>query len=277
MILVTGGEGLVGSNIPGDDLVFTDIIDNCDVHLDITNAEETEDVIKKYNPDTVVHCAAWIDPDQCEKDPLSCYNVNVVGTKNVINACQAVDAKMVYISTQLIFDGEKEIPYLEDDPALGLQLYGLTHYVAEQHVRFHENHLILRTSLCHGHCRNGRRYGFIYWVVDSLKAGKEITIVDTLWTTPTDIKDFGNCVRTLIDRDATGTYHHAGAEFLSRYSFAVRAAESAGLDNSLIKKINMDQLMTKWIAKRPIYAGLNSEKVKKEYGIEPSDPFLWLR
>lgn len=277
MILVTGGEGLVGSNIPGDDLVLTDILDESEIHMDITDAEETEHVITKYKPKSVVHCAAWIDPDQCEKDPIGCYNVNVLGTMNVLNACQKVGAKLVYISTQLVFDGEKRTPYLEDDPAGGLQQYGLSHYVAEQYVKSYDNHLILRTSLCHGSTNNGRRYGFIYWVADSLKENKQISVVDTLWTTPTDIKDFGFCVRALVDYDATGLYHHAGQEFLSRYDFARRTAEEMGLDTSLIQKIEMGDLMTKWVARRPIYAGLDSTKVKKEYGIEPSDPFAWLR
>lgn len=277
MILVTGGEGLVGSNIPGDDLIITDIVNGAPVHLDVTDAEETEKVIREHGPEAVVHCAAWIDPDQCELDPLNCYQVNVVGTMNVARACKAVGAKFVYVSTQLVFDGRKPIPYREDDPAEPLQQYGLTHFVAEQYAKAYENHLILRTSLCHGSCRNGRRYGFVYWVIDSLKEGKEITVVDTLWTTPTDMTDFGRCVRALIERDARGTYHHAGDKFLSRYEYAVMAAEYAGLDAGLVKKIDMSELMTKWVATRPIYAGLSCDKIKAQYGIEPSDAFAWLK
>ncbi|MBI4878368.1 MAG: NAD(P)-dependent oxidoreductase [Planctomycetes bacterium] len=277
MILVTGGEGLVGSSIPGAGLLFTDIVDGCDERLDVTDAEQTRRVIAERKPEVIVHCAAWIDPDQCEKDPLGCYRVNVVGTMNVLEAARAVGAKLVYVSTQLIFDGQKKTPYLEDDPACGLQQYGLTHFVAEQYVRSYDNHLILRTSLCHGRCRNGRRYGFVYWVIDSLRQGKEITVVDALWTTPTGVADFGRCMRALIDRDATGTYHHSGSRFLSRYAFAVEAAQAAGLDPSGIRRIDMDQLMAKWVARRPLYAGLDSSKVEREYGIPPSDPFAGLR
>jgi dTDP-4-dehydrorhamnose reductase len=277
MILITGGEGLVGSNIPGDDLIFTDITEDCAIHLDVTDAEQTEAVIAKHKPEAVVHCAAWIDPDQCERDPMGTYKVNVVGTMNVIRACRSIGAKLVYVSTQLVFDGKKRTPYVEDDPAEPLQQYGLTHFCAEQYAKELDNHLILRTSLCHGFCRNGRRYGFVYWVIDSLKAGKEISVVDTLWTTPTDIKDFGKCIRTLIERDATGTYHHAGDEFLSRYQYAVRAAEYAGLDASQIKKIDMSELMQKWVATRPIYAGLDSKKVLTDYGIEPSYALAWIK
>jgi dTDP-4-dehydrorhamnose reductase len=276
MILVTGGEGLVGSNIPGDDLIITDIVEGSEVHLDVTDAEETERILNQYKPEVVVHCASWIDPDQCEKDPLSCYDVNVVGTMNVSRICRELGAKFVYISTQLVFDGKKPIPYREDDQAEPLQQYGLSHFCAEQYARALDNHIILRTSLCHGHCRNGRRYGFVYWVIDSLKAGKEISVVDTLWTTPTDIIDFGQCIRTLIEKDARGTYHYAGDKFLSRYEYAVLAAERAGLDSSKIKKIELSELMTKWVATRPIYAGLSCDKIKAKYGIEPSDAFAWL-
>jgi dTDP-4-dehydrorhamnose reductase len=276
MILITGGEGLVGSNIPGDDLVVTDIVEGGGEYLDVTDVEATEAIISRHKPEAVVHCASWIEPDQCEKDPLGCYNVNVVGTMNVARACRKVGAKFVYISTQLVFGGQKLTPYEEDDAAAPLQQYGLTHFCAEQYARALDNHLILRTSLCHGECRNGRRYGFVYWVLDSLRAGKEIGVVDTLWTTPTDIVDFGNCIRTLIDRDATGTYHHAGDRYLSRYAYAELAATTAGLDASLIKRIDMSVLMKNWVAERPIYAGLNSSRIEQEHGIPPSDALAWL-
>ncbi len=276
MILVTGGEGLVGSNISGDDLIVTDIVNGCKEHLDVTDAVETEAVISKYNPEAVVHCAAWIEPDQCERDPINCYRTNVMGTINVARACRAVGAKLVYVSTQLIFDGKKRTPYVEDDPAEPLQQYGLSHFCAEQYVKALDNHIILRTSLCHGQCSNGRRYGFVYWVLDSLEAGREIQVVDTLWTTPTDIKDFGRCIRKLIDRDATGTYHHAGDRYLSRYAYAVSAAEHAGLDASLIKKTNLSVLMKKWVATRPLYAGLNCDQITMDHGIQASAALAWL-
>lgn len=276
MILITGGEGLVGSNIPGDDLLSTDIVDGCQEYLDVTDAEATQALISKHQPEAVVHCASWIEPDQCENDPLGCYEVNVVGTMNVARACREVGAKFVYISTQLVFDGEKCTPYRESDAPAPLQQYGLSHYCAEQYVKALENHLILRTSLCHGKCRNGRRYGFIYWVLDSLEEGKEISIVDTLWTSPTDIVDFGNCIRTLIDHDATGTYHYAGDRYLSRYAYAELAAIQAGLDPSRIKKIDMSILMEKWVATRPLYAGLDSSRLRMEYGIAPSDALAWI-
>ena len=273
MILVTGGEGLVGSNIPGDDLVVTDIVEGCPVHLDVTDAQETRRVILEHKPDVVVHCAAWIDPDACERDPVGAFRVNVVGTMNVVAACREAKAKLVYVSTQLVFDGEKHTPYRENDAAGPLQQYGITHFCAEQYARSLENHLVLRTSLCHGRCRNGRRYGFVYWVIDSLKAGKEIGVVDTLWTTPTDIRDFGHALRVLVDRDVRGTYHYAGREFLSRYDYAVRAAKRVGLDASRVKPIALDELMTRWIARRPLYAGLDSGKAAADYGLVPSDPF----
>lgn len=276
MILVTGGEGLVGSNVPGDDLLVTDITKGCPVHLDVTDAEETRRVILDAKPAAVIHCAAWIDPDACERDPAGAFRVNVMGTMNVAAACREAGAKLVYVSTQLLFDGRKRTPYREDDAAGPLQQYGLTHFCGEQYARSLEDHLVVRTSLCHGRCRNGRRYGFVYWVLDSLKAGKEIGVVDTLWTTPTDIRDFGRVLRTLLDRDARGTYHYAGQMFLSRYAYAVRAAERVGLDPSRIKPIKLEELMKRWIARRPLYAGLDSGKIAAEFGLLPSDPFARL-
>lgn len=271
MILVTGGCGLIASNIPGDDLLLTDITPGCDEELDVTDAARVDAAIRHHRPTAVVHCAAWIDPDQCETDPVGCFRVNVVGTMNVVAACRAVDARVVYLSTQLVFDGEKRTPYVEDDPVGPLQQYGQSHYCAEQYVRGYENHLIIRTSLCHGRTRGGKRYGFIYWVLDSLRAGKPIDVVDAFWTTPVDVRDVGECLRVLLDRGATGTYHYGGRQFASRYGYAVEAAERAGMDAALIRPIGVETLMQKWIARRPLYAGLDSGKVGREFGVQPSD------
>jgi dTDP-4-dehydrorhamnose reductase len=271
MILVTGGRGLIGSNIPGDDLILTDIVSSCQETLDVTDPEQTREVINRYKPSIVVHCAAWIDPDVCERDPVGCYRVNVVGTMNVLAACQREGARLVYLSTQLVFDGTKLTPYTEGDPVGPLQQYGLSHYCAEQYVRGYENHLILRTSLCHGAKQNGERYGFIYWVLDSLRAGKTIEVVDAFWTTPVDVRDVGMCLRTLLDADATGTYHYGGQQYLSRYQYAIQVAQRAGFDSSLIRPIGVETLMQKWLARRPLFAGLDSSRIQQEFGIQPSD------
>jgi len=271
MILVTGGCGLIASNIPGDDLFLTDILPNCAEKLDVTDAAQTDEVIRRHRPSAVIHCAAWIDPDRCEKDPVGCFRVNVVGTMNVLAACRAVGARMVYLSTQLVFDGRKRTPYVEEDPVGPLQQYGQSHYSSEQYIRGYEKHLIVRTSLCHGQKRSGERYGFIYWVLDSVRAGKEIDVVDGFWTTPVDVRDLGNCLRVLLDRKATGTYHYGGAQYLSRYDYAVQAAERAELDASLIRPMSVDALMEKWVARRPLFAGLDSARVEREFGVAPSD------
>jgi dTDP-4-dehydrorhamnose reductase len=271
MILVTGGCGLIASNLPGDDLVFTDLLPGVDAFLDVTDAAQTEAVIRRYQPSAVVHCAAWIDPDQCERDPAGCFRVNVIGTMNVLAACRAVGARLVYLSTQLVFDGEKRTPYTEEDPVGPLQQYGQSHFCAEQYVRSYANHLILRTSLCHGYRRNGEKYGFIYWVLDELRTGKTIEVVDAFWTTPVDVRDLGSSLRVLLDREAQGTYHYGGEQFLSRYEYAVQAAKKAGLDASMIRPIGVESLMKKWIARRPLFAGLDSSRITRDFGLPPSD------
>gem|GEM_PF-7035243 len=174
-------------------------------------------------------------------------------------------------SDLLVFDGEKRTPYVEADPVGPLQQYGQSHYCAEQYVRGYDNHLILRTSLCHGCRRNGEKYGFIYWVLDELRAGKTIEVVDAFWTTPVDVRDVGHCLRVLLDKGATGTYHYGGEQFLSRYDYAVQAAGKAGLDPALIHPIGVESLMHKWVARRPLFAGLDSGRIAREFGVPPSD------
>jgi len=98
MILVTGGCGLIASNLPGDDLIFTDLLPGGDEIMDVTDPAQTEAVILRYQPSAVVHCAAWIDPDQCERDPAGCFRVNVVGTMNVLAACLATVGQVGNVS-----------------------------------------------------------------------------------------------------------------------------------------------------------------------------------
>jgi len=143
-ILLTGGSGLLGAELCS---LYKDIVAPPRNAMDILNEKQCENHIVKYDPDIVVHAAALISPPKCDKFPEVVRNINIVGTVNVVNICQRYDKKIVYISSDYVFDGEKG-NYKEKDFVNPLHSYGLTKAAGEFAVRTYDNSLIIRTSFC---------------------------------------------------------------------------------------------------------------------------------
>jgi len=135
--------------------------------FDLTNELETKEFIKNYNPDVVVHCAAYTAVDKAEEEREMCYKVNVLGTRYVAQACADIDAKMVYISTDYVFDGEGEKPFEVTDEPRPINYYGKTKYEGELEVKkYLDKAFIIRVSWVFG--VNGNNF-----VKTMLKLGKE--------------------------------------------------------------------------------------------------------
>jgi len=119
--------------------------------LDITKPDDTTDFIKQVRPDVVIHVAAYTDVDGCELNLNDAYLINSEGTKNIANACKQIGAFLIYISTDFVFDGNKVMPYIEDDVPSPISIYGRSKLQGEQRVRqLLEQYLIIRTSWLFG-------------------------------------------------------------------------------------------------------------------------------
>ncbi len=225
--------------------------------LSITDRTQIERVFRKVSPAVVIHTAAFTNVDGCEREREKAHLVNVEGTKNVALESKRHDAKLVYISTDYVFDGQKGL-YKEDDETNPINVYGLTKLQGEEVVKDEcDGFIITRTSVIYG---TGRK-NFATWIIEELTKGKELTIITDQFVSPTLNTDLAHQILALISADVTGVFHTAGAERISRFEFARRIAEGFNLDPDLIVPIESKDL--NWLAKRPKDSSLDVSKVSR--------------
>jgi dTDP-4-dehydrorhamnose reductase len=260
LILVTG-SGLLGSDVirvlrkeHGVVGTFNSSPKDGAVCLDITDRGDTVRAIGELRPEYVVHTAALTNVDYCEDHAQEAAAVNDRGTKNVADAALMAGARMIYVSTDFVFDGTKGM-YREDDPVNPVSVYARTKLAGEYHVKKLDGYAIARTSVVYGNARQN----FVTWVRDSLAKGQRIRVVTDQFNSPTLSYDCAEAVAALIKNKATGIYHTAGCERISRFDFAKKIARFYGLDDSLIEPVTSDTL--KQNAKRPMDSSLDVGKI----------------
>jgi dTDP-4-dehydrorhamnose reductase len=231
------------------------------LEVDIVNKEQVLSIFRKLRPNAVIHAAAETNVDKCETQKERALNVNVKGTQNVAEACDEVGAKLVHISTDYVFDGEKG-HYKEEDKPNPISYYGLTKLEGERQVVAHcRNYVILRTSVLYGW--HPWKQNFATLVISQLRQNKEISVVEDHYNTPTLADNLAEMILQALQRDLKGLYHASGSERISRYEFAKKIAESFQLDSNLIQSAKMSQLAA-WIAKRPRDSSLSTDKIRKQ-------------
>ena len=275
-ILVIGASGLLGSKLV-DALskryeVFpshnTQAVYPNSIRMDVVDRERVLRIISEIKPDFVVHAAAETNVDKCETDRELAWSVNAEGTRNIAEACRRVGARLVYISTDYVFDGEKGL-YSEEEPARPVNYYGLTKLKGEEFVReLCEDFIIVRTSVLYGW--HQRKLNFATWVIDSLRNGKTINVVEDHCNSPTLADNLAEMIVEIVGMDVTGVYHLAGSERASRYDFAMKIADVFGFDRSLIMPAKMKDLKV-WVAKRPQDSSLSVDKAKHELKVSLLD------
>lgn len=259
-VLVTGANGQLGYDVvkrlEQESIEYLGTDRNS---LDLTNEEQVKRVIRDYNPDTIIHCAAYTAVDKAEDDKELCYAVNVLGTKYVTQACKESNAKMVYISTDYVFDGEGNRPFKVTDNPNPINYYGQTKYEGELEVNKNlEKYFIIRISWVFG--SNGNNF-----VKTMLRLGKEkdeIAVVADQIGSPTYTYDLAKLLVEIIQTERYGVYHATNEGYCSWYEFACEIFKIANL------KINVIPIKTKNYltrAKRP-----KNSKLSK-YSIEEQD------
>jgi dTDP-4-dehydrorhamnose reductase len=228
--------------------------------MDITDKSRVLRIMHKFKPDVVIHAAAETDVDKCELDKARAWKVNANGTRNIADACTKLGAKLIYVSTDYVFDGEKGL-YSEEDEPKPVNYYGLTKLEGEKHTAKLDKHLIVRASVLYG--RHPWKKNFATWVLDSLKQKKRINVVDDHYNSPTLADNLAELILEAIEKDLIGLYHTAGRERISRFGFARWIAKAFDLDSELIKPIKMAELKT-WVARRPRDSSLRVNKIQKK-------------
>lgn len=264
-----GSSGLVGNALVKElekdfdvtGTYFEHKTENKMIHLDITDIAEVSHVIQSYQPHFIFLPAAAANVDLCQENKEFCWKINVDGIENVIREAKKTQSKVVFFSTDFIFDGVSG-PYDECAIPNPLNYYGFTKVIGEAMVRQLEDALIVRTTVVYGNEKQGKN--FAVKMISALNHGKEITAVSDQIGTPTYVVDLAQKTIKLAKMGLSGVYHIAGPELLNRYEFARYVAGVFDLDKSLIKSVSTKELQQK--ALRPMHAGLKTEKIVKTLG-----------
>lgn len=280
-VLITGANGLLGQNVVAA-LLGDFEVHGCDIQkepvlnfenydyavCDITNKRVVSDFIKEFQPNYIVNAAAFTNVDGCEDHKEDCWKVNVIGVENLAKAARKVNAFLVHISTDYVFDGV-EGGYHENSQPNPLGYYGRSKLASENAIiKTGIDSAILRTMVLYGTGKN-LRLNFATWLVEMLKNGKEVIIVDDQFGHPTIANDLAAAIKKIIELTKTGIFHVTGSECVSRYDFALKLADVFGFDSGLIKRIKTGDLNQK--APRPMNSSFVLDKMAQELGIEMSN------
>jgi dTDP-4-dehydrorhamnose reductase len=262
-VLITGVSGQLGTELynisPYENfgIYFQHVPENRYKNIskvDITNKKQIFTYIEKVRPHWIIHCAAITDVDLCEENKEIAWKTNVIGTKNIIDACSKLNSKLVFISTDYVFDGAKGF-YKEEDVPNPINFYGKTKCIGEWLVESLPSFIIVRTSMLFSH-RKGK---FVKWVLEEAKKGKVYGAID-IYSSPTLALELAECVLKLIENDVTGLYHAAGSERVSRYDLIRKFVTAFGYDVDIVKPITSSEL--KFKAKRLKDSSLDISKVR---------------
>ena len=263
-VFVTGVRGQLGYDVVnelekrGHTAIGVDIEE-----LDITDAEAVDKMITETAPDAVIHCAAWTAVDAAEDNEEKCRQVNAYGTENIAKVCKKLDCKMMYISTDYIFDGKGTRPWEPDDPVTTpLNVYGQTKYEGELAVRNNvEKFFIVRIAWVFGKGKN-----FIKTMLNLAKNHDHLTVVNDQYGTPTYTYDLSRLLVDMIETDKYGNYHATNeGGYITWYDFACEIFRQAGIDIE-VEPVSSAQYAAK--AKRPENSRMNKQKLV-DNGFQP--------
>jgi len=232
-LLVTGAGGMLAHDVMrAGERAGHEMAGLTRAELDLTDAAAVAAAIASTRPDGAINCAAWTDVDGAERDPDAAYRVNAFGAWNVAAACAAVDALLVYVSTDFVFDGAKTTPYTEFDPVNPIGAYGASKEAGERLVRqcLPDRHIIARTSWLFG--PNGKN--FVKTIQRLATNLPTVPIVADQIGCPTHTADLARKLVELSENPLPGTYHISGAGQCSWFDFARAIAARGGLSGEIL-------------------------------------------
>lgn len=246
-ILVTGSTGFFGkkfmsifSRFPEYELLGTHY-SSCrgsTAYMHVGHADCVNALFDYYKPDVVVHPVAIADPDTCDREVIKAINTNVIGTTNVANACKRVGAKMIYISTDYVFSGNK-LGYDENDVPDPLSFYGSTKAMGEHVIKtILDNYYIVRFPLFYGYNDKEDREIWTSKVINTLSKGELLEADNTQIRYPTLLDDVVLAIAYLLEHNyLPGVYHFQNNEPLTKYEFALKIAERFYFPTSTLRPV----------------------------------------
>ncbi len=257
--LIVGASGFVGGELMrtfGDDAVGT----YCStptaglVSLDITDEAQVRDLVDRLRPARIVHSAAQPNVDRCESEVDESYRVNVLGTRNIATAAARVGARLVYFSTDYLFDGAAG-PYPPEASPSPVQVYGVHKLEAETAIReLLTNYVIVRVCGVYGYHPSGKN--FVMGLITKGARQEPMKVPSDQWGTPTFVDNLAEAVRELALSDYTGVAHPVGPDYLSRIDFARLGAEIFGFAPDFLRPVTTPELGQP--ARRPLRGGVDN-------------------
>lgn len=263
-ILVTGGRGQLAQCLnhvirkhAGLDVDFQDLPD-----LDITNVQQLTSYFSKNKLDYCINCAAFTDVDLAEEQSELAYAVNAEGPKNIAMLCLKHNVKLIQISTDFVFDGKKDTPYLETDAPNPLSVYGASKLQGEQNIQHNmDNYFIIRTSWLYSEYGNN----FMKTMLKLSATHKQLNVVSDQIGSPTNAGDLAELLIKIVLSSSTnyGVYHYSNLGAISWYNFA------CGIFAQFKRNVEVRPIKTKeypTAAKRPMYSVLDTKKSENNFG-----------
>jgi len=235
-IVVAGAKGLLGYEVvrvcatAGDEVIETDVTPDLRI-LDITNLDSITGILRSERPDWMINCAAYTDVDGCENHEDIAFSLNAKGPELLAQACEHYGTKLLHISTDYVFDGEKSEPYSEEDTPNPISVYGKSKLSGEKGIaQSMKDFIIVRPQWLFGpHGKN-----FVSTILGIATQRDSINVVNDQWGSPTYSKDLAKALRRLIDCDAMGIYHVCNRGRATWYDLAKKAIELAELGTTVV-------------------------------------------
>ncbi|MCF7822866.1 MAG: dTDP-4-dehydrorhamnose reductase [Candidatus Marinimicrobia bacterium] len=277
-ILITGINGLLGQNlvrefsgdnqISGIDLapwIGAKHLSVAVTSLDLTQQTILRPFILELGPDLVIHTAAFTNVDKAELHPELAYAVNTTVTGDLAYICNELDIPLIHISTDYVFKGDSG-PYREDDQRDPQGVYSKSKHAGEQAVLDRANKAaVIRSNVMYGYGQE-LKSSFVDWLIRELSQGRSVNIVDDQFNNPTYAGRLVQVIRSIIENKAWDIWHFGSKEVVSRYSFALKIADTFRLPTNLIHAISTSDL--KQLAPRPMRSGLICNKLQQELGVK---------
>lgn len=269
MIWLIGNKGMLGSKI--EQLLINNNLNiiKSDKEIDITDLRTLKKFTNNQNISWIINCSAYTAVDKAEEEKNLAYKINAEGILNICQIAKDKKARLIHISTDYVFDGNKKVPYHEDDKTNPLGIYGLSKLAGENNIiKNYDKFFIIRTSWLYG--ENGKN--FVATILKFLNEKSQLKIINDQFGCPTYTKDLAELIYTIINQNSNkyGIYHFSNENITTWYKFTLKIYEISKkfkiIDKDVeILPITTDQYPTK--AKRPIYSVLSKDKVKKTFNI----------
>lgn len=256
-ILVTGVKGQLGYDVMNELAKREHTGIGVDVEeMDITDAAKVEQVIKESEVEAVIHCAAYTAVDAAEDNVEICHKINAEGTENIAKVCKELDLKMIYISTDYVFNGEGTRPWEPDDEREPLNVYGQAKYEGELAVeKYLEKYYIVRIAWVFG--VNGKN--FIKTMLNLSETHDELSVVNDQIGSPTYTYDLAKLLVDMVETDKYGRYHATNEGLCTWYEFATEIFRQAGKEIT-VHPVTSDQFPSK--ARRPHNSRMSKDKLE---------------